>query len=70
MKQLFLFAALLLPVLFAACAGPEARIPEQSTAVKEAARIYPDYRDIVIPPNIAPLNILVQSEGSEFVGSV
>ena len=70
MKQLFLFAALLLPVLFAACAGPEARIPEQSTAVKEAARIYPDYRDIVIPPNIAPLNIQVQSEGSEFVGSV
>ena len=70
MKQLFLFAALLLPALFAACAGPEARIPEHSTAVKAAARVCPDYRDIVIPPNIAPLTLQVQSEGSEFVGSV
>lgn len=61
---------LLLLVLFAACAGPEARIPDNSTAVKETAKIYPEYRDIIIPPNIAPLNIMVKNQGEQFVGSI
>lgn len=61
---------LLLLVLLTACAGPEARIPENSTAVKENADIYPDYRDIIIPPNIAPLNIMVRNKGEQYVGSI
>ena len=52
--------------LLAACSAPEAQIPAESTPTSEAARIYPDYRDITIPPNIAPLNIQVKSAGEAF----
>lgn len=60
--------ALLLSTL-EAC-KPTATVPTVATEVKEQANIYPDYRDIIVPPNIAPLNIEVRSEGSEFVGCV
>ena len=53
----------------AACQS-EVAVPAHSTDIKEAAAIYPDYRDIVIPPNIAPLNVQVTSEGEEFVGLI
>ena len=56
--------------LLAACSAPEAQIPAESTPTSEAARIYPDYRDITIPPNIAPLNIQVKSAGEAFVGCI
>lgn len=56
-------------LVLAAC-KPSAVVPTDATAVSEQAQIYPDYRDITVPPNIAPLNILVKSEGSEFVGCV
>lgn len=60
-----------MPLLFglAAC-EPEAVVPAESTPVSEVAEIYPDYRDIVVPPNIAPLNIMVKSAGEEFVGKI
>lgn len=45
-------------------------MPEVSTEVSETVKIYPDYRDIVVPPNIAPLNIRVESAGDRFVASV
>ncbi|MBO4662172.1 MAG: hypothetical protein J5630_05680, partial [Bacteroidaceae bacterium] len=35
-------------------------IPSQYTDVAEQAPIYPDYRDIVVPENIAPLNFMVK----------
>ncbi len=56
-------------LVLAAC-KPSAVVPTDATAVSEQAQIYPDYRDITVPPNIAPLNILVKSEGSEFVGCI
>lgn len=58
MKQLLYL--LLCVALFVAC-GPEAIVPTQSTPTQEQVRLYPDYRDIVIPPNIAPLNLLVRT---------
>ncbi len=58
-----------LALLLVAC-GKTLSVPEQSTPVDEQADIYPDYRDITIPPNIAPLNVMVKSEGSAFVGVV
>lgn len=33
------------------------------TSADRSARIYPDYTDIVIPPNIAPLNFMVREKG-------
>lgn len=64
MKRIFILPLLLL-CLLTACSR-EAAVPEQSTPVKEQASIYPDYRDIIIPPNIAPLNVQVKSEGLSF----
>ena len=61
----------LIPLLFGLTAcGPEAVVPTESTPINETAEIYPDYRDIVVPPNIAPLNIMVKSAGEEFVGRI
>lgn len=53
----------------AAC-KPEARIPEGAVAVSDVIDIYPDYRDIVIPANIAPLNIMAKGNGSEYVACI
>lgn len=54
---------------FVAC-SPQAVVPENATTINEKVSIYPDYRDITIPANIAPLNIQVKSAGSEYVGCV
>jgi len=40
----------------------EVRIPDTYTQVKEKASLYPDYTDITIPVNIAPLNFRVQDK--------
>ena len=45
--------------LTAACTH-QAQLPAQSTALDTQADIFPDYRDIVIPANIAPLNFMVK----------
>ncbi|MBQ7495798.1 MAG: PD40 domain-containing protein [Bacteroidaceae bacterium] len=52
----FLLAASL---LLSACSSKPSSVPQQFTEVGEAAPIYPDYRDVTIPPNIAPLNFMV-----------
>lgn len=54
---------------FAAC-QPTVTVPTDATATNEAAKIYPDYRDITIPPNIAPLNFKVMQAGSEYVAHI
>lgn len=56
-------------LLLTACSA-EVSIPADSTPVDEQADLYPDYRDIVIPPNIAPLNVRVTSEGEDFVADI
>ncbi len=39
---------------------PKAEVPSQFAETETEARIYPDYTDIVVPPNIAPLNFIVR----------
>lgn len=68
MKKIFSLLALSL-VLLASC-QKQAAVPTKSTPTTEVANIYPDYRDIVIPPNIAPLNFRIKSAGTAFVASV
>lgn len=59
MNKLYLFSILLLMGL-TAC-SPK---PENVTCVTECAPIYPDYTDITIPYNIAPLNFMIdEAEG-------
>ncbi len=45
---------------------PQPPMPASAEAVPRIARIHPDYAGIVIPPNIAPLNFVVQEEGRRF----
>lgn len=47
--------------LFTACTPT----PQNVTRTDAAAPIYPDYRDVTIPRNIAPLNFLLRAEGCE-----
>ena len=47
---------------------PKAEVPSQFVEAGTEASIYPDYKDVVVPPNIAPLNFIVRdSTGTEFV---
>lgn len=66
MKRILSFTLILAACLLTAC-KPEAVVPAQSTAVTEPLSIFPDYTDVVIPPNIAPLNFMAKNEGDEFV---
>lgn len=57
-------ACLLLALMVAAACTHQAQLPTQATAVDTQADIFPNYRDIVIPPNIAPLNFMVRDSGA------
>ena len=69
MKAKYLYPCLLLLALLAA-GCKKAAVPEQSTPVAEKPVLYPDYRGVTVPPNIAPLNFRVEAAGSEFVAAV
>jgi len=47
-------------------AGSNAVAIDQFDSIARPARISPDYSGVVIPPNIAPLNFLVQEQGSQY----
>ena len=72
MKRYVRYAAL--PVALAALAAVLAlraaaaggRVPEDSTPAGRPPVIRPDYAGIVIPPNIAPLNFLIEEPGSDY----
>lgn len=50
----------LVVLLLASCGRKTQSVPTDSTPLEQEARIYPDYKDVVIPPNIAPLNFMLQ----------
>ncbi|MDO4496710.1 MAG: hypothetical protein Q4B58_02580, partial [Bacteroidales bacterium] len=58
MKYLHL---LFFPILIAACTSPKK--PHDVTDISEPAEIYPEYYNVTVPCNIAPLNFLVRNEG-------
>ena len=49
--------------MLAACGKNSLKVPASYEELPEQACIYPDYKDIVVPENIAPLNFMV--EGAE-----
>ncbi len=58
----------LLPLALALSCGKSPRVPAQSTPTEAEATTYPDYNDVTVPPNIAPLNfMLVDGEAKEAV---
>ena len=66
----FLFIALFL-VLLLVCALVQSlrnnrAIIDRWRLIDRVPNIRPDYHDTVIPPNIAPLNFLIEEEGSNY----
>lgn len=59
-KSLYIIIYSSIILLLAACGKPTAQVPAQFSLLEEKANIYPDYTDIVVPPNIAPLNFIVR----------
>lgn len=62
---LIVFAAVFV-VSLACLACLAATAPDQALAVGRPPRIEPDYAEVVIPPNLAPLNFLVQEDASQY----
>ena len=59
-----------LTLLIISC-GHSATVPSVFTEVADSAVIYPDYRDVTIPPNIAPMNFMViDSAADAFVADI
>ena len=44
--------------------------PNDATPTETSVEIYPDYKDITIPPNIAPLNFQIKLKGDAFAVSL
>jgi hypothetical protein len=61
-----LAALALLGLLCAVMLPAGTALPAKATGLGRLPRIRPDYSQIVIPPNIAPLNFLIEEPGSEF----
>lgn len=54
-----------LAALLAACGHPS--VPTSYSSDNKVPVIYPDYTDVVVPSNIAPLNFAVMEQGTEAV---
>ena len=60
MKHYTLYIYIIYCLLFVVVGcKPKAEVPSQFSEIETEACIYPDYKDIVVPPNIAPLNFMV-----------
>ena len=59
-RPFFIFYFSFFILLLAAC-SKHPSVPSSFTQMNEEPRIYPDYTDVTVPPNIAPLNFLVDS---------
>ncbi|MBN1479268.1 PD40 domain-containing protein [candidate division KSB1 bacterium] len=59
---LLLLGAILIPLLLTG----EASTEKVEQAINAFPSIYPDYNGVTIPPNIAPLNFIIQEEGEAY----
>lgn len=68
MKHTIYISALV--ALLTACSSGSKQVPENAQPINEAAIIFPEYRDITIPYNIAPLNVQIKSIGTAFAAKL
>ncbi len=54
-------------LLAACCFACTARVPDTYSESGDAADIYPDYTDVTIPPNIAPLHFVIDEEAEAYI---
>ena len=67
MKRLYDFAIAAALLFCAACAPKEPVVPARCERLAEKPSIYPDYADVTVPCNIAPLTFRVNGDGDDFV---
>ena len=63
MRRHILYILYCLLFVIAGC-KPEAKVPGQYAEEGTCASIYPDYADVTVPPNIAPLNFIVRDSAA------
>ncbi len=68
MKSKLLFI-LVLSVVLAGCSS-HPTLPTDFSKEKSELKIFPDYKDVTIPFNIAPLNFQVMNRGSEAIAKI
>ena len=54
MKEKLKYIVVAVSLVLVAC-SPQPQVPERYDALATAPSIYPDYSDVVVPCNIAPL---------------
>nr|MBP7471719.1 PD40 domain-containing protein [Prevotella sp.] len=57
-KSVFAFATVLIAGFISSCSS----FPDEAVKVKALPKIYPDYTDVTIPKNIAPLNFMMRDK--------
>jgi hypothetical protein len=62
-----LAAAVLIPAVLLLHRARDACVPESADAVGQPPRLEPDYTDLVVPPNLAPLNFAIREPGRSYV---
>ncbi|NQU81847.1 MAG: PD40 domain-containing protein [Bacteroidetes bacterium] len=68
-RPIFLHLVCLVAYLFLAgsCSNPKLPPPERIDVLPQQPEIFPDYTEITIPPNIAPINFVVKEDGENFI---
>lgn len=65
-----LFGILVSIVAFCTIVSCTERVPSAYENAKDSLSIYPDYKNVVIPKNISPLNFVVENKGDKYIASV
>ena len=61
----FHFSLFILAIALASCSKP--KVPASYADSQQLPRIFPEYQDVTVPCNIAPLTFAIQDEGTDFV---
>ena len=64
MKKTIIYTAVLVVAFLASCSSG---VPDRYNAVKEQPKVYPEYTDVTIPCNIAPLTFRIEEAGDGYV---
>lgn len=63
-KTIFILAAM------ASLVGCSHQLPKQYEEVNDTLKIYPDYKEVIVPCNVAPLNFVVEEATEDVIVSV